>query len=102
MIFFLFRFGHNLVICYEYVSKRIPDKALEIIGDMENLLKSIGNNDSFLKSIKIALDHVTYSMKGYILKLCSIETQVCQNKTHLYKSKLGDNILIIEYFSILF
>lgn len=79
----LFRFGHNLVICYHYVSKGIPDKALEIIDDTENLLKSIGNKDSFLKSIKIALDHVTYSMKDHILKLCSLETKVCQNKIHL-------------------
>lgn len=67
-----------MVICYEYIAKEKTNKALEIIGEIENILKCIGSNDVFLRSIKIALNHITFSMKGYLLKLCSNETMVCK------------------------
>lgn len=77
MVIFFCRFGYNIVICYEYISQGKAKKALEIIYDIENILSTIGSNDQFLKSIKIALNHITFSMKGYLLKLCSIKTMVC-------------------------
>ena len=77
MIIF-FRFGYNIVICYEYVVEGKANKALEIIGEIENIISSIESNDTFLKSIKIALNHITFSMKGYLLKLCSNKTTVCK------------------------
>lgn len=55
------------------------DQALQTIVDIEDILESIGSYDTFLKSIRMALDHITYSMKGYVLKLCSITTMVCSN-----------------------
>lgn len=75
--FFFFRFGYNIVICYEYINEGKTKKALEIIGEIETILSSVGSNDNFLKSIRIALNHITFSMKGYLLKLCSNETMVC-------------------------
>lgn len=78
MNWFFFRFGYNLVICYEYIAEGKANKALEIIDEIENILKCIGSNDIFLKSIKIALNHITFSMKGYLFKLCSTETKVCK------------------------
>lgn len=65
-------------LCYECVSNGTTHKALEIISDMENMLESVGNNDPFLKSIKIAMDHVIYSLKNHVLlQLNSMETKVC-------------------------
>ncbi|XP_060877932.1 uncharacterized protein LOC132950465 [Metopolophium dirhodum] len=72
-------FGYNIVICYEYIAEGKPNKALEIIGEIENILKCIESNDIFLKSIKIALNHITFSMKGYLLKLCSNETMALEH-----------------------
>uniref|UniRef100_A0A2S2PXU8 Uncharacterized protein n=1 Tax=Sipha flava TaxID=143950 RepID=A0A2S2PXU8_9HEMI len=66
-------FGYNIVICYEYISKGNNDDALKIINDIENILSSIGNNDPFLKSIKVALNHITFSMKGHLWHLCSMD-----------------------------
>jgi hypothetical protein len=71
-----FRFGYNIVICYEYISKGNNDDALKIINDIENILSSIGNNDPFLKSIKVALNHITFSMKGHLWHLCSMDIKV--------------------------
>jgi len=78
MNWFCFRFGYNLVICYEYIAEGNVNKTLEIIGEMEKLLSTLGSNDTFLKSIRIALNHVTFSMKGYLFDLCSIKTMVCK------------------------
>jgi len=80
------RFGYNLVICYEYISKGETDKALKAIGDIEHdVLSSIGNNDPFLKSIQTALNHVTLSTKSHLLKLCAFGTEVCINPQFKYK-----------------
>ncbi|KAE9544722.1 hypothetical protein AGLY_000264 [Aphis glycines] len=72
-------FGYNIVICYEYIAKGNANKALNIIDEIENILSSIGNKDPFLKSIKIALNHITFSMKGYLLELCSIKNMVLEH-----------------------
>lgn len=71
-----FRFGYNIVICYEYISQRNTKEALKTINDIENILSSIGNNDPFLKSIRVALNHITFSMKGHVWQLCSMDTKV--------------------------
>jgi len=73
-----FRFGYNIVICYEYITEGKKDKALEIIVEIEKILSTIGSNDMFLKSIRIALNHITFSMKGHLLNLCSNKTMVCK------------------------
>ncbi|KAF0762900.1 Uncharacterized protein FWK35_00020951 [Aphis craccivora] len=72
-------FGYNIVICYEYIAKGKANKALNIIGEIENILSSIGDKDPFLKSIRIALNHITYSMKGYLFELCSIKNMVLEH-----------------------
>ncbi|XP_025203134.1 uncharacterized protein LOC112600180 [Melanaphis sacchari] len=72
-------FGYNIVICYEYIAEGKSNKALDIIGEIEIILSSIGKNDQFLKSIKIALNHITFSMKGYLFKLCSIKNMVLEH-----------------------
>lgn len=73
------------------------DKALITISDIENILSSIGNNDPFLKSIKVALNHIVFSMKGHIiLQLGLFETMVCTSvKSYFYiiYKKLGKNKL---------
>lgn len=73
---FFSRFGYNLVITYEYISKGETDEALKVIGDIESILSSIGSNDPFLKSIFTALQHITLSTKGHVLKLCALELGV--------------------------
>ncbi|XP_026813262.1 uncharacterized protein LOC113553894 [Rhopalosiphum maidis] len=72
-------FGYNIVICYEYIAEGKETKALNIISEIENILLSIGNNDPFLKSIRIALNHITFSMKGYLFELCSIKNMVLEH-----------------------
>lgn len=76
IIFFFFRIVYNLVICHEYIIKEIFHEALKTIGYIEDILLSIGDNDPFLKSIRIALNHITFSMKGHLFKLCSLDTKV--------------------------
>lgn len=78
-IIFFFRLGYNLVICYEYISKCQAKQALKTIGDLEDILVSIGGNDTFLKSIKIALNHIVYSMKGHVLELCLLKSNVSKS-----------------------
>lgn len=77
MLFIIcYRFNYDIVICYEYIVKGKLEEALEIINDIENILLSIGTNDKFLKSIRIALNHITFSMKGHVLKLYGLDTVV--------------------------
>lgn len=64
------------------------DIALEIINDIENILLSIEVQDSFLKSIRIALNHITFSMKGYVLTLCGLDTTVCKTNIILVHVKI--------------
>lgn len=72
----MFRFGYNIVISYEYLSKAQLNEALESVNDAAKILLSINKDDVFLNSIKAALKHVTYSLKGYIMSLCHIKTMV--------------------------
>lgn len=69
--------GYNIVICYEYFSKGKLKKALRTIYDIESIFSNIGSNDPFLKSIRVALNHIVFSMKGHILlQLGLLETMV--------------------------
>ncbi|VVC25425.1 Tetratricopeptide-like helical domain [Cinara cedri] len=68
-------FGHNTVICHEYITQGIMDQAIKSIGYMEEIVLSITDNDEFLKSIRIALNHITFSLKGHVMKLCSLDTE---------------------------
>ncbi|XP_050435571.1 uncharacterized protein LOC126842576 [Adelges cooleyi] len=71
-------FNYNLVICYEYIrSKTKLSEALNILKDIKHILTSINDKDKFLQSVKIALGHIAYSLKGYVLSLCN------DNKTEL-------------------
>lgn len=77
MYLIFFRLGYNIVISYEYFSQGKLDKSLKTIGVIENILSSIGSNDPFLKSIKVSLNHIVFSMKGHILlQLGLLETMV--------------------------
>lgn len=54
------------------------DKSLEIINETEKLLSKLNKySTDFLDSVKVALFHITLTLKGYIFTKCHLSIKVC-------------------------